>query len=70
MKLTKSTKANLVPRWVQWQVKDNKISVRYDIFDHINQSALDSTYINFKPSKELVLLMEKEINKSIKQSKK
>lgn len=65
----KSRKANLVPRWVQWRVKDNKISVRYDIFDHINQTALDSTYINFEPSQELVSLMEKEVNKSIKQSK-
>lgn len=67
--MMKSRKANLVPRWVQWRVKDNKISVRYDVFDHINQSALDSVYINFEPSEDLVSLIEKEINKSIKRSK-
>lgn len=58
--------AVLLPKRVQWLPEENKISVKYDIWEAITDSAVGETYVNFTPSNKLSQLMEEEITKAFK----
>lgn len=58
-----------IPDSINLRIKDNQISIKYNLQDNFSGIGIGDTWLVFSPSNELMEAFKKEIEKAIKNKK-
>lgn len=61
----KTREAKLKPKYISVRITENEMCIEYDVLDTLSGKILTNSFINFNPSKQLLSMLEKEVDLEI-----